>query len=48
MGQPIDTSRSWRPIPPIQNNEIDGPNANNLFVVVSDERLYASRGGGLC
>lgn len=48
MGQPIDTSRSWRPIPPIQNNEIDGSNANNLFVVVSDERLYAARGGGLC
>jgi hypothetical protein len=49
MNQPLDTSRQWIPIPPMDDLDNDQSQVGNiLYAVVSDERLYAAHGGGLC
>ena len=49
MGQPVDTSRNWIPIPPLPA-DLGGNLQNNLlYVVVSNERLDAAAlAGSLC
>lgn len=43
MGQPIDVSKSWAAIPPLP--DLFGSDEDKLYVVVSDERLYAAHSG---
>ena len=48
MGQPVDATRFWRPIPPIPSYDLGDQNGQNQLVVfVSDERLYANKHSGL-
>ena len=44
MGQPVDTSKTFVPIPPLPNSGNTAA-GNQMYVVVSDERLDAALHG---